>query len=118
MAIALLGLTAIPEPVRHPDRAFRPRLHVGVPAGMEHVMLGAGLSVFAALGMLGLLLSIGIPGRLMSGSSVGAGREHVHHVLALRGRTHVHGLDPWRTDGRQHQGGSAGRIRRARALLR
>jgi MFS family permease len=46
---ALLALLAVPETVDRPDRVFRWRLQVGVPAHMRLVMLGAMLGIFAAL---------------------------------------------------------------------
>ncbi len=58
LALVLAALPAIPETVLDPDRAFRLRLRIGVPAGMRMVMLGAGLGVFAAFTLLGLFSSL------------------------------------------------------------
>jgi putative Ca2+/H+ antiporter (TMEM165/GDT1 family) len=53
-AAAMLALLAVPETVRSPDRVFRLRLQVGVPARMRLVMLG----IFAAFTVAGLFSSL------------------------------------------------------------
>jgi predicted MFS family arabinose efflux permease len=57
-AVALLALLAVPETVRHPDRVFRLRLQIGVPARMRLVMAGAMLGIFAAFTLAGLFSSL------------------------------------------------------------
>jgi MFS family permease len=57
-AVALLAVVAIPETVTAPARAFRIRLHVGVPPSLRAMMLGAMLGVFAAFALLGLFSSL------------------------------------------------------------
>jgi MFS family permease len=57
-AVALLALLAVPETVDRPDRVFRLRLQVGVPAHMRLVMLGAMLGIFAAFTLAGLFSSL------------------------------------------------------------
>jgi MFS family permease len=58
IALVIAALPAIPETVLDPDRAFRVRLRIGVPANMRLVMLGAGLGIFAAFTLLGLFSSL------------------------------------------------------------
>jgi predicted MFS family arabinose efflux permease len=58
IALVLAALPAIPETVLDPDRAFRVRLRIGVPASMRMVMLGAGLGIFAAFTLLGVFSSL------------------------------------------------------------
>jgi MFS family permease len=57
-AVAMLALLAVPETVRSPDRVFRLRLQVEVPASMRLVMLGAMLGIFAAFTIAGLFSSL------------------------------------------------------------
>jgi MFS family permease len=56
--LALLALRVVPETVARPDRAFRWRLQIAVPASMRLVMLGAMLGIFAAFTLLGLFSSL------------------------------------------------------------
>jgi MFS family permease len=58
IALVIAALPGIPETVLDPDRAFRVRLRIGVPASMRLVMLGAGLGIFAAFTLLGLFSSL------------------------------------------------------------
>ena len=57
-AVAMLALLAVPETVRRPDRVFRLRPQVGVPAPMRLVMAGAMLAIFAAFTLPGLFSSL------------------------------------------------------------
>ena len=57
-AVALVAVGAIPETVTAPARAFRIRLHVGVPPNLRVMMFGAMLGVFAAFALLGLFSSL------------------------------------------------------------
>jgi hypothetical protein len=43
-AVAMLALLAVPETVPDPDRVFRRRLRIGVPARMRLVMAGVMLA--------------------------------------------------------------------------
>ena len=56
--LALLALRVVPETVARPDRAFRLRLQIAIPASMRLVMLGAMLGIFAAFTLLGLFSSL------------------------------------------------------------
>ena len=57
-ALAAAALTAIPETVANPDGMISLRPRIGVPPRLRAVMLGAGLGVFAAFGVLGLFSSL------------------------------------------------------------
>ena len=57
-ALAFAALVFIPEPVRNPDRAFNLRPHLGIPARMRAVTIGACLGVFAAFSVLGSFSSL------------------------------------------------------------
>jgi MFS family permease len=57
-ALALAALLVIPETVRNPDRVISFRPHLGVPARMRTVTIGACLGVFAAFSVLGSFSSL------------------------------------------------------------
>jgi hypothetical protein len=82
----MLALLAVPETVHSPDRVFRLRLQVGVPARMRLVMLGAMLGIFAAFTVAGLFSSL-VPS-FLSGI-LGCQQPDGHrrdHVFDVRGR--------------------------------
>jgi MFS family permease len=56
--LALAAVLLIPEPVRNPDRVFSLRPHLGIPARMRAVTIGACLGVFAAFSVLGSFSSL------------------------------------------------------------
>jgi MFS family permease len=57
-ALAAAAVIAIPETVRHPDRAISLRPRLAVPRGMGAVVLGASLGGFAAFSVLGQFSSL------------------------------------------------------------
>jgi MFS family permease len=57
-AVALAAVLLIPEPVQNPDRVFSLRPHLGIPARMRAVTIGACLGVFAAFSVLGSFSSL------------------------------------------------------------
>jgi MFS family permease len=58
LGLTIAALLAVPETVDRPDRVFRWRLQVGVPAHMRLVMLGAMLGIFVAFTLAGLFSSL------------------------------------------------------------